>query len=141
MTKYILAMLIAILLSGCQPIQVKADNVDRQFAYNVTSKLLGENTYSEESFKLLACTVKNRIDRGWKTHNVLNAYNGYPQVPEEYMIDFVSDVLSSNDCPAVYFAFGIGDLPYLKNASSVEPLFVASGIYYYSYEQFSALTQ
>lgn len=139
MMRKILIFMTVLLLMGCTPIQpVKAQTTT--LSYQAAAKFLGEVRYSDESFFLLSCTVKNRLKRGWNPNKVMGAYYGIPRTPTPEMVEFVQDVLDNGACPPVYFAYSDNDIVSHRLRTSVEPIAKKDGVNYFTYEQYGELT-
>lgn len=102
----------------------------------VAGKFLGEGAKTEQDFRLMSCTVKNRLTRGWNEKYVMSAYYAKYRQPEQWQIDIVSKTLTTDDdCPPVYFFYSESSVQYLKE----QPIVKSSGNWYYSYEQYRLL--
>lgn len=75
--------------------------VSMGFAGEVAARCRGEASFAVQA---CACTVKNRIDAGWKPHNVLNHYYASDVRPASDAVQTVQATLAGElDCPPTYY--------------------------------------
>lgn len=101
----------------------------------IAGKLKGEGATLNEDLFVMACTVKNRLDKGWNSKRVMNAYIAPYITPSGEEIEFVKDTIENGDCPPVYFFYSEWAV---KNKPE-QPIFKSYGNWYYSYEQYKSL--
>jgi hypothetical protein len=114
---FIMAILLTIILSVFIP------NHTLEFSRDVAMRLAGEGAVSlsnelndDTVYKLAVCTVKTRIEAGWRSDRVLDAYYA-PSVPVEekyvYLAYFILNGIDSFDCQGVYYMYSNQDINYL----------------------------
>ena len=129
-----LIAIVMLITIACVPVKAKENT---NFYDNVTGILVAEGAQSEEDFFLMACTVKNRLERGWAKSKVMSAYYGKYVSPDANDTEYVQDVIENQKCPAVYFAFSDDDMR--KMNKSIAPLFILNGVNYFRYEDYNKL--
>ena len=129
--KVILIASFVFVLVGCKPVKADTNLYER-----ATGIFIGEGADTQEDFYWLACTVKNRLARGWSESNVMSAYYAKYHKPNAEDVAYVKDVILNQKCPAAYFAFSNADIRW---ANKVAPLLSLNGVNYYAYEDYARL--
>lgn len=142
MQKIIVAIIVFTLLSV--PHKVHAENKynisDRLYNY-YTGILLGEGGEINKDMKELACTVKNRLDKGWSPYKVMNQYYGKYRTPTKEQVNYVKNIIenaSIEECSGLYFFVAIWYAELYINPN-VRPLLVLEGHKFYGYNQYSEM--
>lgn len=131
----LVALLIAVVKSP-----VYADS-NTTFLDRAAGKLIGEGGQLGDDFPLLACTLRNRLDRGWVKSKVLGHYDGKYHHPTQAHIDELSRILNADKselseyCNRVYFFWATW---YIEKwaCRGVIPVIELGGHRYYTYEQY-----
>lgn len=134
--KYATILLVLMLLFT----NVKTSYAKPEFYNYVTGVLKGEGAEMDEDLRIMACTVRNRLDQGWSRKSVMNHYYGRYISPSREEIELVSEILNAkeNKCESAYFFYAIwyADL-WIKD--SVTPLIVIGGHNYYQYSDYKKM--
>lgn len=111
-----------------------------EFYNYVTGILKGEGAELNSDLSIMACTVRNRLDRGWGRKSVMNHYYGRYIIPSREEIELVSEILNEKEsrCGKEYFFYATwyADL-WIKD--SIVPLVVIGGHNYYIYEDYKRM--
>lgn len=133
--KYLVACICLLLVVNLAMIGVAYGQDD--FAYDVAAKCKGEAAFALPE---CACTVVNRLARGWDESSVLMAYFAKPRIPTEAEVWMVNYVLENGCAADYYFMFSKEDVYHL-GISHIVPrgiIFSPNGgdlaIYLYEYD-------
>lgn len=130
---YLLCILAWILALLYAPRPARADD----FPSQVAARCKGEAPYAIGE---CACTVQNRLLRGWTQSTVLDAYYAPDASPSAAESAHVANVLAGDCDPRLYFMWSRSDTQILRidcHMPILEISTLTSGVRFYSYEQYS----
>ena len=104
----LLAMVLTLCAALLQDARASAD--DDTVAYrHIAGVLIGEGGTLGEDYEMMACVVRNRLQRGWSVRNVLAHFAAPYHEPTQAHLEALTKVLSAQDaelsktCRVVYF--------------------------------------
>lgn len=128
----ILILVFPLLLGANEPVKYSYIT-DKQFNY-YTGILKGEGGELNKDLDVLACTVLNRLNKGWSSYSVMSQYYAPYRQPTKEEINIVKQViLYKKDCLPVYFF--VSDW-YAKKYVKIEPFYKLEGHSFYRYEDY-----
>lgn len=114
---------------------------DEYYTDRIAGVLIGEGGELGDDYDTLACTVRNRLEKGWRLGNVLNHYNAAYVKPTQAHIDALRLVLDADAenltevCRSVYFFYAEWyALRWID--PQVVPVAKMSGNWFYRYEDY-----
>lgn len=132
-----------LLLSFTQRVGAVSDVDDYR---RIAGVLIGEGGTLGDDYDMMACTVRNRLDRGWSLNGVLRDYNAQYYIPTQEHIDALKTVLLasrdklSSECQSAHFMYATWYADKWINPN-VQPVIVIGGHNYYRYEDYGRLWQ
>ena len=114
----IILSIIFVILSFMALYQVA--NAQTTFEWQVAAKMNGEGARMHPLAQQgLICSVKTRLEAGWRRSNVLSAYYARNVAPTSPEVDFAHTVLNTTyACQGEYFAYSYWDIQYLVNSGT-----------------------
>lgn len=117
---------------------------DEHLYNRIAGTLIGEGGIIGDDYEIMACAVRNRLERGWTLDTVLRQYNARYVTPTQTHIDILRAVIAessdklSPECNQVYFAYATWYANLWINPN-VKPVIVVGRHNYYRYEDYRNL--
>jgi len=131
----------AIIISIVQPADAADDD---NYHQRIAGILIGEGGTLGEDYEMMACTVRNRLERGWSLRTVLRQYNARYIPPTQEHVTALKSALTakseevSPECNAVYFMYATWYADRWIDPD-VQPVIGVGGNNYYQYEDYTRL--